>query len=185
MLGVQCQCPECPVSESECQCPVSVSTSSPESSVQDFIPEDFQDFQDIHYSRFCGCPGFHLDFLWVSRIFSRILSRIFLLAKNGEICPWVFQRKGKPIGEFKHSWKSACIAAGLPGRLMHDFRRTAVRNLVRAGIPERVAMKMTGHKTRSIYDRYNIVNEADLKEAAEKLNQHLKTAFKDGILKNG
>jgi len=96
------------------------------------------------------------------------------LAKDGKICPWIFQRKGKPIGEFKHSWKSACIAAGLPGRLMHDFRRTAVRNLVRAGIPERVAMKMTGHKTRSVFERYNIVSEGDLQQAAEKLNEFSK-----------
>jgi integrase len=92
------------------------------------------------------------------------------LAKDGKICPWVFNRKGKQLGEFKHSWKSACIAAGLPGRLMHDFRRTAVRNLVRAGIPERVAMTMTGHKTRSVFERYKIVSEGDLKEAAARLD---------------
>lgn len=107
------------------------------------------------------------------------------LAKDGKICPWVFFHygfrkngtpspfNGKPIGEFKHSWKTACRKAGLPGRLIHDFRRTAVRNLVRAGIPERVAMKMTGHKTRSIFERYNIVSEGDLKDAAERLDQFL------------
>jgi integrase len=92
------------------------------------------------------------------------------LAKTGKICPYVFNRKGKPIGEFKHSWKTACTKAGLPDRLMHDFRRSAVRNLVRAGVPERVAMKMTGHKTRSIFERYNIVSEGDFRDAAARLD---------------
>jgi integrase len=104
------------------------------------------------------------------------------MAKQGKICPWVFfhygKRKngkpsfsnGKPVGEFKHAWETACNAAGLPGRIPHDFRRTAVRNLVRAGIPERVSMTLTGHKTRSVFERYNIVSEGDLFEAARKLD---------------
>jgi integrase len=97
------------------------------------------------------------------------------LRKKGIITPWVFfveergRYCGKRIGDFKKNWKSACTAAGVPGKIFHDFRRTAVRNLVRAGVPERVAMQMTGHKTRSIFERYNIVSPSDLTDAAKKL----------------
>src|SRR5688572_26827146 len=91
------------------------------------------------------------------------------------ICPWVFNRtnkkvKGKRITTFIKAFRAACTKAGCPGRIPHDLRRTAVRNLVRAGVPERVAMQMTGHKTRSVFERYNIVSECDLVEAAKKLN---------------
>jgi integrase len=94
-----------------------------------------------------------------------------LQRERGIICPWVFHRAGKPIKYFRRSWKTACKNAGLPGRIPHDFRRTAVRNLVRAGVPERVAMQMTGHKTRSVFERYNIVSSADLMEAARRLDE--------------
>ncbi len=92
------------------------------------------------------------------------------LKKAGIFCPFVFQKKGKPIGDFRKRWDAACKAAGVPGRIVHDFRRTAVRNLVRAGVPERVAMQMTGHKTRSVFERYNIVSEGDLESAAARLD---------------
>src|SRR5262249_5245428 len=60
-------------------------------------------------------------------------------------------------------------AAGVPGRIPHDFRRTAVRNLERAGVPRSVAMKITGHRTESVYRRYAIVSAAELREATARL----------------
>lgn len=89
--------------------------------------------------------------------------------KTGRIIPWLFHRDGNPIRDFRGAWASACKSAGVPKRIPHDFRRTAVRNLERAGVPRSAAMAMVGHRTESIYRRYAIADEAMLKEGAVKL----------------
>ena len=88
----------------------------------------------------------------------------------------VFHHGGIPIRLWRTLWRKACHAAGVPGRHLHDCRRTAARNLVRAGVPERVAMTLLGHLTRSVFDRYNIVSERDLHEAGQRLTAYLATA---------
>jgi len=91
---------------------------------------------------------------------------------TGQIVPWVFVHPdGSRIRDFRYAWAKACRAAGVPGRLVHDFRRTAVRNLERAGVTRSAAMKLTGHKTEAVYRRYAIVDSGMLQEAAAKLDQ--------------
>jgi len=117
--------------------------------------------------------------------------------RNGILVPIVFpNEKGNgPIVNFRKSWNSACRKAGLgygykigkkyvekwqgklaSGPSLHDFRRTAVRNMIRSGISERVAMMISGHKTRSVFDRYDIVSDKDLKLATELQEAYLKSA---------
>jgi integrase len=85
------------------------------------------------------------------------------LQARGTLSPFVFHRSGRRIKTFRKTWATACEAAGYPGRILHDLRRSAVRNLVRSGVPDTVAMKITGHRTRSVFDRYDISSEADVR----------------------
>jgi integrase len=93
-----------------------------------------------------------------------------LQRKTGLIITLVFHHRRRPIVNYYKAWHKACDTAKLADRIPHDFRKTAVRNMVRAGVVERVAMQMTGHKTRAVFDRYHIVSDSDLKEAAKKLS---------------
>lgn len=95
--------------------------------------------------------------------------------ETGQIVSWVFHRSGRPIRSYHDTWRRACREAGCPGRFVHDLRRTAVREMERAGVPRSVAMKLSGHKTESIYRRYAIVSEADLAEGVGR-----RARFRDG-----
>jgi integrase len=81
-----------------------------------------------------------------------------------ESCPYVFHRKGQQIRDYSTAWETARRKAGLAGRFFHDSRRTAVRNMDRAGVPRQTAKQITGHKTDAVYNRYRIVNEQDIRE---------------------
>ena len=117
---------------------------------------------------------------------------------------WIFHHDGKPVGDFRKAWATACCKAGIgellcpnckiavdaqhkcakcsqswtreelkyAGRVFHDFRRTAVRDMVRAGVPETVAMSISGHRTRSMFDRYNITDERDRRQALRAMQEY-------------
>jgi integrase len=103
------------------------------------------------------------------------LKRLYLNRRIG--CPYVFTDDGRRISksQFHREWTKACCDAGLKGKLFHDFRRTAVRELIRSGVPQPTAMLITGHKSTSVFNRYNIVSDQDLKDARDRREQHIKS----------
>jgi integrase len=101
------------------------------------------------------------------------------LKEKGTICPFVFHRRGRRVKTFRKAWANACDAVGYTGRILHDLRRSAVRNLVRSGVPDTVAMKITGHKTRAVFDRYDITSAADVREGLGRLENAVGTVGGD------
>ena len=94
-------------------------------------------------------------------------------ALRKELVPYVFHRNGVRIHPFHYFWRKACKQAGVPGKLFHDLRRTAVRNMTRAKVPRSIAKKISGHKTDSIYERYDIVDETDIRDGLLQLQHYV------------
>jgi hypothetical protein len=89
-------------------------------------------------------------------------------------CPLLIQREGKPVFDFEKSWKTACEAAGIEETIFHDLGRTAITNMIEAGYSEKDAVEISGHKTRAVFDRYNIVSSKRIRSLATKMEEYLR-----------
>lgn len=89
-------------------------------------------------------------------------------------CTFVFHRDGQPIGDFRKAWRRACSSAGLGEVLIHDLRRSAVRNMIRSGVSQHIAMAISGHRTATVFSRYDIIDESDLDAAAQQIDVYVK-----------
>ena len=96
------------------------------------------------------------------------------IAAGAKGCPYLIQSEGEPIYDFEKAWATACESAGVEGALFHDLRRTALTNMIEAGLSEKEAMEISGHKTHSVFDRYHIVSDRRMKQNALKLEEHLR-----------
>lgn len=106
----------------------------------------------------------------------RRVARQYQTKAGPALSKFVFHRRGRRLVDFRDAWADACAAAKVPGLLFHDLRRSAVRNLDKSGVRQAVAMKITGHKTDSVYRRYRIVDEADIERALEQAQESIKQA---------
>jgi integrase len=97
-----------------------------------------------------------------------LLLQALVVGKTGNDS--VFARSdGSPVRDFRDAWATLCKTAGLPGLLFHDLRRSAVRNMIRRGVSQKVAMQISGHETPSVFERYDITDETDLRAAVDKI----------------
>jgi len=108
------------------------------------------------------------------------------LRKGKQPEDFLFTREnGEPVRDLRGTWDALVKAAGLPGLLLHDFRRSAVRNMVRRGITQKTARTISGHKSDSIFSRYNIVSEADIQDAARKIEAGAKAVIHSSFIVEG
>jgi integrase len=96
------------------------------------------------------------------------------LATADRKCPFLIQRNGERVFDFEKAWATACAAAAVKQALFHDLRRTALTNMIEAGLSEKEAREISGQRTRDVFDRYHIISDRRMKQNAEKLGEHLK-----------